>query len=483
MDLSMRGMKEMREELNADLLRRIAYLTKGQLMGEILFYIFLLSSIVYLIVGKVYKSIVCIKAFRKKKSIWILPVILLGIAGLVWNTYGCPVKAASMLENEDTAGKHAISAETGKEGAESEEFITDNSAPKLTVNYEGVLNIMDKDSAIWNINETLHNNEGKVTSSQNQIFCGKENGISICIEEDNIVPEDIEIKLYRMSYGRKGQWEQEEVSESDINKKIIRLKENQQSQGIFLYAIKNLEDGHYRVKIHCTDKAGNVMEAERNSETDKCIDDGWYESPIYTVDTVSPIITEVFCNQYPVRKKEDRQYFKNAPEIIIRIQEENFNKANFSVDGKMFYADGKSMEKEWRTLKEQAGHLQWKSYYKDGIRINEARMKAAIEANYTILFQSTDGAVHKGNQKELKITYDAKKPEIIYTGQNNQKEQLVFRPEIQKEGKGFFTFRRYPFFRYFSIKRICASIQVRDEVSGVENLNYMFVPYGSDGVV
>ena len=88
-----------------------------------------------------------------------------------------------------------------------------------------------------------------------------------------------------------------------------------------------------------------------SSETDKCIDDGWYESPIYTVDTVSPIITEVFCNQYPVRKKEDRQYFKNAPEIIIRIQEENFNKANFSVDGKMFYADGKSMEKEWRTLK------------------------------------------------------------------------------------------------------------------------------------
>ena len=47
---------------------------------------------------------------------------------------------------------------------------------------------MDKDSAIWNINETLHNNEGKVMSSQNQIFCGKENGISICIEEDNIVP-------------------------------------------------------------------------------------------------------------------------------------------------------------------------------------------------------------------------------------------------------------------------------------------------------
>ena len=64
MDLSMRGMKEMREELNADLLRRIAYLTKGQLMGEILFYIFLLSSIVYLIVGKVYKSIVCITFFK-----------------------------------------------------------------------------------------------------------------------------------------------------------------------------------------------------------------------------------------------------------------------------------------------------------------------------------------------------------------------------------------------------------------------------------
>lgn len=40
MDLSMRGMKEMREELNADLLRRIAYLTKGQLMGDIILYFF-----------------------------------------------------------------------------------------------------------------------------------------------------------------------------------------------------------------------------------------------------------------------------------------------------------------------------------------------------------------------------------------------------------------------------------------------------------
>ena len=45
------------------------------------------------------------------------------------------------------------------------------------------------------------------------------------------------------------------------------------------------------------------MEAERNSETDKCIDDGWYEVRYIQLDTVSPIITEVFCNQYPVRKK------------------------------------------------------------------------------------------------------------------------------------------------------------------------------------
>lgn len=105
--------------------------------------------------------------------------------------------------------------------------------------------------------------------------------------------------------------------ESDINKKIIRLKENQQPQGIFFYAIKNLEDGHYRVKIHCTDKAGNVMEAERNSETDKCIDDGWYESPIYTVDTVSPIITEVFCDQYPVRKKKTDSTLKMLLKLLF----------------------------------------------------------------------------------------------------------------------------------------------------------------------
>lgn len=43
----------------------------------------------------------------------------------------------------------------------------------------------------------------------------------------------------------------------------------------------------------------------------------------------------------------------------------------------------------------------------------------------------------------------AKKPEIIYTGQNNQKEQLVFRPEIQKEGKGFFTISQISIFSIF----------------------------------
>lgn len=59
------------------------------------------------------------------------------------------------------------------------------------------------------------------------------------------------------------------------------------------------------------------MEAERNSETDKCIDDGWYESPIYTVDTVSPIITEVFCNQYPVRKKKTDSILKMLLKLLF----------------------------------------------------------------------------------------------------------------------------------------------------------------------
>lgn len=57
--------------------------------------------------------------------------------------------------------------------------------------------------------------------------------------------------------------------------------------------------------------------------------------------------------------------------LQLKFREENFNKINFSLEGKMFYSNGMVMEKEWERFKSQEKSLQWKSYYEDGIRINE----------------------------------------------------------------------------------------------------------------
>ena len=71
----------------------------------------------------------------------------------------------------------------------------------------------------------------------------------------------------------------------------------------------------------------------------------------------------MILNQNAVKKIGKRQYFQNAPQITIKIQEENFNKINFSLEGKMFYSNGMVMEKEWERFKSQEKSLQWKSYY------------------------------------------------------------------------------------------------------------------------
>lgn len=446
----------------------------------------------------------------------------------------------------DMAGNKGIYTKTGGETAESEEFIIDNTAPELSVSYAEFLNIMNEPFSIANVNKKIQNNDGKVTSSGNQIFTGKENEVTIQIKESNIDLDDIEIKIYRVVYKADGEMKQTELSEEELyNKKIERKrqetlesraeqrqlrKEQEQSEaerqrnqwklesgaekaeGVFIYSIKNLEEGHYKIVIRCKDKAGNTMTALKNSETDKCISDGAYESPLYTVDTESPITTEASCNQKPVRIIGNRQYFRNAPKIIIRIQEENFNRSNFLLSGQLFYASGKMMKQEWERIKERVENLQWKSYYKNGVRVNEASIDISIEANYLLHFQCVDGAAHIGSQKDLAFTYDCTKPEIVYTGENNLNEDLIFRPEtqlktkIQLEAKtqtglrtesmvekgaeiesktsenlqtNFFTFRRYSFFRYFSKKRMYVSIRIKDEISGVEKINYKFIPYGT----
>lgn len=348
---------------------------------------------------------------------------------------------------------------------------------------------MEAESSPANINKKLKSNGEKITSSGNELFMKRENSIDICIEDMNLEAENIELKLYRVKYGLNGKIEQNKESWEEITEKIKQEPEKQElekgeqeknSKTVMRYSVTNLDDGHYKLMIHCTDKAGNVMTAEKSSETERCIYNGYYESPLYTVDTKSPLITSVILNQNAVKKIGKRQYFQNAPQITIKIQEENFNKINFSLEGKMFYSNGMVMEKEWERFKSQEKSLQWKSYYEDGIRINETNIQVEAEGNYTLNFGVIDSAACVANQENLQITYDCHKPEIIYTGVDNESGDLIFKAEENGDDKKKNTlllFHKYHFFRYFSKRRMNVFIRIKDAISGIERINYAFIPY------
>lgn len=467
----------MQEELNTRLLQKISYLEKGAVLGMIVCSCFFLAAILYFVKANVY--VILISGLKKKVA-----HVRNKIKRKRVRRIGC--KGKNEITNKAYKG---VSNQTGQEGIESTDVTIDKSAPELSVDYKGIINVMEAESSPANINKKLKSNGEKITSSGNELFMKRENSIDICIEDMNLEAENIELKLYRVKYGLNGKIEQNKESWEEITEKIKQEPEKQElekgeqeknSKTVMRYSVTNLDDGHYKLMIHCTDKAGNVMTAEKSSETERCIYNGYYESPLYTVDTKSPLITSVILNQNAVKKIGKRQYFQNAPQITIKIQEENFNKINFSLEGKMFYSNGMVMEKEWERFKSQEKSLQWKSYYEDGIRINETNIQVEAEGNYTLNFGVIDSAACVANQENLQITYDCHKPEIIYTGVDNESGDLIFKAEENGDDKKKNTlllFHKYHFFRYFSKRRMNVFIRIKDAISGIERINYAFIPY------
>ena len=456
-----------------------------------------------------------------------------------------------------------------------------SSMPELSVSYDGVINIMEKEASPQNVNKEITDNKGQITSSNNEIFLEEDNAVNVRIRVNEILsedgeqnifrPEDVKVELYQIEYDDSGGGEKkklieempldliESAKESDgqadrntemrmeqqldeskereaegntdesskegIGKKInesLEEKEDEKINGssedgadkeinesleekedekineksdenqeerekIFGCTIKNLKEGHYKIEVSYrssqSQDLGDVKSVEKltakDIETGNCMKNGYYESPLFTVDTKEPVLTEVPSNQEIVRTIGKRQYFQEVPKVVIRIQEENFNRQNFSMSGKMFYANGKMMSEEWEQLTKQMQKLSWESYYKDGVRINESSIDLDTEANYTLRFQSLDAVGHKSNWINTEITYDNKKPELIYTGLDNLTGDLIFKSEgsIDDINDNLLKFRKYQFFRYFCSQRIRVFVRARDAISGVERINYTFIPY------
>ena len=399
-------------------------------------------------------------------------------------------------------------------------FCTEASVfPELSVDYTGIINVIEERSSPENINKNLQNNGLKIRSSDNEVFMNEENAINIQVkvnqsesdkdepeestegnyieseipdDTDSFNAEDVKIELYRIQYGEKDIEQRELLEEKSLE------KEGQSEDGLqekFICSIRNLKEGHYKVIIKYEErkeentekenmgKEGAFILAEDDDETDACMKEGYYESPICTVDTKIPVITEAFYNQNVTGKNGKRQYFQKAPQIVIRIKEENFNKYDFDLEGRMFYANGNTMREQWKELESKIDGLKWESYYKDGIRINEVKIQVEEEANYILRFKSTDKAGNASNLKEMEFTYDCTKPEVTYTGLDNVTGDLIFKAADNGTDISKLIFRKYNFFRYFSPVKIDVFVRVKDAVSGVERIKYDFIPYDENSDV
>lgn len=65
----------------------------------------------------------------------------------------------------------------------------------------------------------------------------------------------------------------------------------------------------------------------------------------------------------------------------------------------------------------------------------ETNIQVEAEGNYTLNFGVIDSAACVANQENLKITYDCHKPEIIYTGVDNESGDLIFKAEENGDDK------------------------------------------------
>ena len=67
-----------------------------------------------------------------------------------------------ILDCADLAGNKGVSNQTGQEGIESTDVTIDKSAPELSVDYKGIINVMEAESSPANINKKLRVTEKKL---------------------------------------------------------------------------------------------------------------------------------------------------------------------------------------------------------------------------------------------------------------------------------------------------------------------------------
>lgn len=350
-----------------------------------------------------------------------------------------------ILDCADLAGNKGVFNQTGQEGIESTDVTIDKSAPELSVDYKGIINVMEAESSPANINKKLKSNGKKITSSGNELFMKRENSIDICIEDMNLEAENIELKLYRVKYGLNGKIEQNKESWEEITEKIKQEPEKQElekgeqeknSKTVMRYSVTNLDDGH-RESVEISLKKiddRNVLKKEwsyERAESENTVQvqwdnikktensDGIYYLQIKGQDKAGNKIKDDFkvvfrVNQrgadfilsHALKKKINKYYLKEAPKIKLREQcvKQTKSRAVILKDNEERKVIGESSITSSVIADKKSERYGWyEKYY------NFAKKDFEREGDYRVTFQADT------KEKELRFVVD-KTPPVVHIG-------------------------------------------------------------------
>ena len=409
--------------------------------------------------------------------------------------------------DENEAGENGANENGGSEEAgnsfctgESEEFVIDKEAPLLSVTYGNVKDISSARSSGANVNRPIQRGLHQITSPGCEVSAAGTGQVTIRVKEDYFIPENVKITVYKEDYetgekkdvtkkferyivsesrqtadtsAQENRSIRRTVSESAQEDRSIRRAKNESAQAedntdgwrqegdSFVLRYQWEQEGHYQFCVTGEDLAGNVLTAEEKGETAACMDENGYAGPLYTMDNTAPVLRAFTYDRSAAHTWGTRSYFTESPFLIVEIEEENFNRGDFSLQDVQTWADGSMIRPVWQA---DAGSLVWTSYYEEGKRINRAVLPIREEANHTFSGQAADICGHRSAIRTGECTYDATPPEV---------EVCV------KDADYFIPYRSY---QYFGKKKFVISITAKDTISGARTLSYYLKEEGQGGL-
>lgn len=323
----------------------------------------------------------------------------------------------------------------------SKEFTIDHISPQIQVLYTEYSSISSAESSSQNVNRKIDRGLKRIVSSECELFSKEKILVEIRIKEDYFSSEKVKIQWKER---RKGEDFWRDFSEKGEN----FFWDEKEKRYSFVFVIE--KEGHYQFQIEYEDEAGNALKAEAHGETENCFREGKYISPILTIDKTAPVLKIKIQDEGEAKTWEGKTYFTRPISILIEIEEENFNKQDFSLRHSLTWADG-----TWISpiLDQNAYEIVWEKKYEKRKNVYTANILVEQEANHTFVAQVQDGCGQCSQVQERKCTYDKTKPEVYL--------------KIHTEGS-FFPKASYS---YFSSEKIKITIIAKDAISGVKHIS------------